>query len=237
MRARRRVHRRRHRGGARRRGRRRCGRRAAPSRSSTRCSAARRPRRQRACARPGHHAEPDARDGLLLLRQRGGGRAARASPPTALERVLILDWDVHHGNGTNAIFHADPDVLFVSIHEWPLYPGTGPASRPRHRATAQGFTVNLPVPGGLGRRGLPLAGRARRLRADRARWEPQLVLDLGGLRRPPRRPARDLPRHRGGLRGDDGVAAAGRATRWARRSASCSRAATPSARWRARWRR
>ena len=44
---------------------------------------------------------------------------------TALERVLILDWDVHHGNGTNDIFHADPGVLFVSIHESPLYPGTG----------------------------------------------------------------------------------------------------------------
>ena len=42
--------------------------------------------------------------------------------------MLILDWDVHHGNGTNDIFHADPQVLFVSIHEWPLYPGTGPAS-------------------------------------------------------------------------------------------------------------
>ena len=54
--------------------------------------------------------------------------ARRALTAHGLERVLILDWDVHHGNGTEAIFAADPSVLFVSIHEWPLYPGTGPAS-------------------------------------------------------------------------------------------------------------
>jgi acetoin utilization deacetylase AcuC-like enzyme len=63
--------------------------------------------------------------------------------------VLILDWDVHHGNGTNDIFHADPDVLFVSIHESPLYPGTGPASD-RGSGAGEGLTVNLPVPGGSG---------------------------------------------------------------------------------------
>jgi acetoin utilization deacetylase AcuC-like enzyme len=64
-------------------------------------------------------------------------------------RVLILDWDVHHGNGTNDIFHADPDVLFVSIHESPLYPGTGPASD-TGSGPGEGFTVNLPVPDGSG---------------------------------------------------------------------------------------
>ena len=53
--------------------------------------------------------------------------AAHARAAHGAERVLILDWDVHHGNGTNDIFHADPSVLFCSIHEWPLYPGTGPA--------------------------------------------------------------------------------------------------------------
>ena len=63
--------------------------------------------------------------------------------------MLILDWDVHHGNGTNEIFHADPSVLFVSIHEWPLYPGTGPASDLGSGA-GEGYTVNLPVPGGSG---------------------------------------------------------------------------------------
>ena len=66
-----------------------------------------------------------------------------------LERVLILDWDVHHGNGTNDIFHADPQVLFVSLHQWPLYPGTGAASD-EGSGQGVGFTVNLPVPGGSG---------------------------------------------------------------------------------------
>ena len=53
--------------------------------------------------------------------------AAHALEEFGLERVLIVDWDVHHGNGTNDIFHADPRVLFVSIHQSPLYPGSGAA--------------------------------------------------------------------------------------------------------------
>ena len=78
--------------------------------------------------------------------------------------MLILDWDVHHGNGTNDIFHADADVLFVSIHESPLYPGHRAGVATSGRAPGEGYTVNLPVPGGTRRRGLPLAGRARRVR-------------------------------------------------------------------------
>ena len=73
--------------------------------------------------------------------------ARRATSAHGLARVLILDWDVHHGNGTEAIFAADSDVLFVSIHEWPLYPGTGPASYAGVGA-GEGYTVNLPVPSG-----------------------------------------------------------------------------------------
>ena len=61
-----------------------------------------------------------------------------------LERVMILDWDVHHGNGTNDIFHGSDEVLFVSIHQSPLYPGTGPAADVGSGA-GRGFTVNLPV--------------------------------------------------------------------------------------------
>jgi acetoin utilization deacetylase AcuC-like enzyme len=66
-----------------------------------------------------------------------------------LERVMILDWDVHHGNGTSEIFHATDEVLFVSIHQSPLYPGTGPA-RDVGSGPGRGFTVNLPVPPGAG---------------------------------------------------------------------------------------
>jgi acetoin utilization deacetylase AcuC-like enzyme len=60
---------------------------------------------------------------------------------------MILDWDVHHGNGTNDIFHASREVLFVSIHQWPLYPGTGSAAD-IGEGEGVGFTVNLPVPAG-----------------------------------------------------------------------------------------
>ena len=75
--------------------------------------------------------------------------AAHARAAHGAERVLIVDWDVHHGNGTNDIFHADPSVLFCSIHEWPLYPGTGPAGDAGSGAGV-GYTVNLPVPAGSG---------------------------------------------------------------------------------------
>ena len=66
-----------------------------------------------------------------------------------LERVMIIDWDVHHGNGTEAIFADDPRVLFVSIHQSPLYPGTGPAGF-TGIGDGTGYTVNLPVPPGSG---------------------------------------------------------------------------------------
>ncbi len=75
--------------------------------------------------------------------------AAHARAAHGVERVAILDWDVHHGNGTNDIFHADPSVLFCSIHEWPLYPGTGAASDVGS-GPGTGYTVNLPVPAGSG---------------------------------------------------------------------------------------
>jgi acetoin utilization deacetylase AcuC-like enzyme len=93
--------------------------------------------------------------------------------------VLILDWDVHHGNGTNDIFHADDDVLFVSIHEWPLYPGTGPASDAGSGA-GEGYTVNLPVPGGSGDEtyGSLVAHVVCPLIEI---WEPQLVLISAGF--------------------------------------------------------
>jgi acetoin utilization deacetylase AcuC-like enzyme len=97
---------------------------------------------------PGHHAEPARAMGFCFFNNIAVA-AAHARAAHGLERVLILDWDVHHGNGTNDIFHADPAVLFCSIHEWPLYPGTGPASDAGSGA-GKGFTVNMPVPGGSG---------------------------------------------------------------------------------------
>jgi acetoin utilization deacetylase AcuC-like enzyme len=97
---------------------------------------------------PGHHALSARAMGFCLFNNVAVA-ARRALDRWGAERVLIVDWDVHHGNGTNDIFHADPDVLFVSIHESPLYPGTGPASD-RGSGAGEGFTVNLPVPAGSG---------------------------------------------------------------------------------------
>jgi acetoin utilization deacetylase AcuC-like enzyme len=95
---------------------------------------------------PGHHATRNRAMGFCLFNS--VAVAARfALDVRGLDRVMILDWDVHHGNGTNDIFHATRQVLFVSIHESPLYPGTGPSSD-LGSGDAKGFTVNLPVPGG-----------------------------------------------------------------------------------------
>jgi acetoin utilization deacetylase AcuC-like enzyme len=93
---------------------------------------------------PGHHATADRAMGFCLV----NNVAVAAASRTALgERVLILDWDVHHGNGTQAIFWDDPDVLYVSTHQHPLFPGTG---RPGEVGGpgAPGLTVNLPLPPG-----------------------------------------------------------------------------------------
>jgi acetoin utilization deacetylase AcuC-like enzyme len=97
---------------------------------------------------PGHHAETGRAMGFCLFNNIAVA-ARHAVGERGLDRVLIVDWDVHHGNGTNDIFHADPQVLFVSIHQSPLYPGTGPASDVGS-GPGEGFTVNLPVPPGSG---------------------------------------------------------------------------------------
>jgi acetoin utilization deacetylase AcuC-like enzyme len=97
---------------------------------------------------PGHHALSARAMGFCLFNNVAVA-ARRAIDRWGVERVLIIDWDVHHGNGTNDIFHASPEVLFVSVHESPLYPGTGPA-RDRGSGAGEGFTVNLPVPAGSG---------------------------------------------------------------------------------------
>jgi len=97
---------------------------------------------------PGHHAEAARAMGFCLFNNVAVA-ARRALDAHGAGRVLVLDWDVHHGNGTNDIFHATDEVLVVSIHELPLYPGTGPAGDVGS-GRGTGYTVNLPVRSGTG---------------------------------------------------------------------------------------
>ncbi|MDA8357028.1 MAG: histone deacetylase [Actinomycetota bacterium] len=91
---------------------------------------------------PGHHAESGRAMGFCLVNSVAVAAAFLAERG---ERVLIVDWDVHHGNGTQSIFWDDPRVLYVSLHQWPLYPGTGAAGE-TGGPSAPGLTVNMPLP-------------------------------------------------------------------------------------------
>jgi len=94
---------------------------------------------------PGHHAEADRAMGFCLYSNVAVGAAYARSRGCA--RVAIVDYDVHHGNGTQWIFYEDPTVLFVSSHQYPFYPGTGAASE-KGRGAGHGFTLNIPLDAG-----------------------------------------------------------------------------------------
>jgi acetoin utilization deacetylase AcuC-like enzyme len=123
---------------------------------------------------PGHHATGDTAMGFCLFNSVAVA-AAHALEAHGLERVAILDFDVHHGNGSQAIFERDRRVLFLSSHQYPLYPGTGAASE-----TGVGNVHNEPLPPMAGGELLRAAWRERLLPAARE-FRPQLLLVSAGF--------------------------------------------------------
>ena len=124
---------------------------------------------------PGHHAEPEVSMGFCLFNNVAVG-ALHARHAHKLSRIAVVDFDVHHGNGTQAAFWNDPDLLFVSTHQSPLYPGTG---HPEERGV-NGNIVNLPLP--------PMAGSTEFRRAMSevafprlASFQPELILVSAGF--------------------------------------------------------
>lgn len=95
---------------------------------------------------PGHHAESSRAMGFCVFNNVAVA-AEHALAAHGLERVLVIDWDVHHGNGTQHHFEGRRDVLFASSHRYPFYPGTG-AAQEVGRGAGEGYTVNVPLPGG-----------------------------------------------------------------------------------------
>ncbi|HEX6655618.1 MAG TPA: histone deacetylase [Candidatus Limnocylindria bacterium] len=97
---------------------------------------------------PGHHAAEERAAGFCLMNNIAIGVAALRAAGLA-ERIAIVDWDVHHGDGTQAIFDADPELCYASTHQWPFYPGTG-ATAERGSGPAMGTMHNVPLPAGSG---------------------------------------------------------------------------------------
>jgi acetoin utilization deacetylase AcuC-like enzyme len=126
----------------------------------------------------GHHAEPDRAMGFCLFNNVALA-AEFAIRELGIERVLILDWDVHHGNGTEEAFRRRADVLFVSIHQSGIYPGTGALSDVGS-GEGEGYTINLPVPGGS-EEGLWLSLIAHVVSPVAQEFQPRLVLVSAGF--------------------------------------------------------
>ena len=93
---------------------------------------------------PGHHATPDRAMGFSLFNNVAVAARYAQSRHKEIERVAIIDWDVHHGNGTQGIFYDDPSVFYFSTHQYPWYPGTGARGETGH-GRGRGFTLNVPL--------------------------------------------------------------------------------------------
>jgi acetoin utilization deacetylase AcuC-like enzyme len=127
---------------------------------------------------PGHHAETARAMGFCLFANVAIA-ASHALDSLGAARVFVLDWDVHHGNGTNAIFHQSPQVLFASLHQFPFWPGTG-ALGDVGSGEGEGYSLNLPVPAGAGE--AEFCGLVEHVVLPAAReFDPDLVLVSAGF--------------------------------------------------------
>jgi acetoin utilization deacetylase AcuC-like enzyme len=127
---------------------------------------------------PGHHASAERGMGFCIFNNIALA-ARHAQQQHGMERILVVDWDVHHGNGTQALFLEDPSVLYFSVHQWPLYPGTGLAGE-TGRGPGAGRTINCPLGAGSCGRDVMDKFRARLAPATRA-FRPDLVLISAGF--------------------------------------------------------
>jgi len=126
---------------------------------------------------PGHHATPAAGMGFCFFNNVAVG-ARYAIQKYGLKRVLIVDWDVHHGNGTEAVFYSDPAVLYFSVHRSYIYPGTGWPENIGEE-DGKGFNINVPLPAGTGNRGYEQVF-SRILQPVALSYQPELVLISAG---------------------------------------------------------
>jgi acetoin utilization deacetylase AcuC-like enzyme len=137
---------------------------------------------------PGHHALGYRAMGFCLLNN--VAIAAEAARRAGAERVAIVDWDVHHGNGTQEIFAGRPDILYMSIHQYPFYPETG-AAHEVGTGAGRGTTINCPLPGGQGDADYGVAFHDLFLPATRA-FAPDLILISAGFDAHARDPLADM---------------------------------------------
>jgi len=127
---------------------------------------------------PGHHAEYDRAMGFCLFNNVALA-AHYALRVLRFSRILIVDWDLHHGNGTQRSFYSSPEVLYFSTHQFPYYPGTGRLEEVGH-GEGQGFTVNVPLPAGFGDAEYFLVFREI-LRPVALEYRPEIILVSAGF--------------------------------------------------------